>query len=136
MKKAIGCSAQIVLLLVLACLLALPMACVATVTAPLHTPQIAETFLCPPNTHMQSEWYRATWNEPGEKTLSVRCVDTEGKETSTLPQDGKVLLAGTWIYFPYLFVPLLVIGIIVLAGLNALGIAVSGFWKKMRNKQA
>jgi hypothetical protein len=30
----------------------------------------------------------------------------------------------------------LVVGIIVLAGLNALGIMVSGFWKKSQGKQA
>jgi hypothetical protein len=132
MKKAMGCFAQIVLAFAIACLLAVPLACVATVTAPMHTPQIAEKFSCPPNTHMKTEWYRAAWNEPGEKTLSATCVDTQGNETSTFPQDERTLLTGTWTYFPYLFIPLLAAGAIILAGLNMLGVGIGALWKKLK----
>ena len=135
MKKAVGCSAQIVLLVVVAALIAVPIACLATLTAPMHSPKIAEKFSCSPDTHMQAEWYRATWNEPGEQTLSVTCVDAQGNETSTLPQDAKMMLAGTWTYFPYLFIPVLVIGAAILAGLNLLGVGIGALWKKMKHNQ-
>ena len=132
MKKVLGCSAQLVLLLTVAALLAAPLACIATVTAPMHSPQIAEKFACPPNTHMKAEWYRATWNEPGEQTLSVTCVDAQGNETPALPQDTKMMLAGTWTYFPYLFLPLLAIGAVILVGLNLLGVGIGALWKKYK----
>lgn len=135
MKKIAGCSVQVVLLLVIASLVAVPLACLATLTAPMHSPQIAEKFLCPPNTHMKAEWYRATWNHPGEKTLSVTCVDAQGNESSTLPQDAQSLLAGTRTYFPYLFIPVLVIGAVILAGLNVMGVAIGSLWRKIKQDQ-
>ena len=91
MKKALGCSFQIVLLLAAASLLAAPIACLAAVTAPLHSPQLAEEFTCPPNTRLVTEWYRATWNEPGEQTLAAWCEDAEGNKFDTLPQDEKMV---------------------------------------------
>jgi hypothetical protein len=132
MKKALGCSAQIVLLLVAAALIAVPLACIATATAPMHSPQLVEQYLCPANTHLEADWYRASWNHPGEKTLSVTCVDAQGKIFSTRPQDAEFWLGGTWIYFPYVFIPMLVLGAILLAVLNALGFALGAFWKRVR----
>jgi len=130
MKKAIGCSAQVVLLLAAVALIAVPIACLATVTAPLHSPQLAEKFTCPPNTKLVTEWYQATWNQPGEKTLSAWCEDAEGKRYDTLPQDSKMLWTGLGVYFPYVFIPLLVIGALILVVLNAMGIAIGSLLKK------
>ena len=130
MKKAIGCSAQIVLLLTVAALLAVPIACIAAVTSPMHSPKLAESFTCPPGTSLVTEWYRATWNEPGEQTLSAWCVDAQGNKLETLPQDERMFIQGTGVFFPYAFVPLLVIGALILAVLNALGIAVGKMLKK------
>lgn len=130
MKKAIGCSAQLVLLLVVAVLLAVPIACIATATAPLHSPKLAEQFTCPPDTRLVTEWYRATWNEPGEQTLAAWCEDAQGNKLDTLPQDEKMFLSGIKVFFLYAFVPLLVIGALVLAVLNAMGIAIGSFLKK------
>ncbi len=135
MKKAIGCSAQIVLLLGVAAFLAAPLACAATATAPLHSPQIAERFSCPPNTHMKAEWYQATWNHPGEQTLSVTCVDAQGNESPTLPQDAKMLWKGVTVYFPYVFIPLLAIGAVILLGLNVIGTTIGALWKKRKARQ-
>lgn len=136
MKKTTGCVAQIVLVLTLACLAAVPLACVATATAPIHSPQLAEKFGCPPNTHMKTEWYQASYDRPGEQSLSVTCVDAQGNETSTLPLDGKALLTGIWVYFPYLFVPVLVVGAAILVALNLAGVAISSLWKKlMRSRE-
>jgi len=131
MKKAIGCSAQIVLLLVLVVLLAVPLACIATVTAPMHSPRLAEGFVCPPGTRLVTEWYQASWNEPGSKTLSASCVDSQGKELSTLPQDEKMLWKGTTVFFPYAFIPLLVIGAMIFAGLNLAGVALGRLWRSL-----
>jgi len=130
MKKAIGCSAQLVLLLTVAVLLAAPLACLAAVTAPLHSPQLAEKFTCPPDTHLVTEWYQATWNEPGEKTLSAWCEDAQGNEYDTLPQDSTTLWRGLAVYFPYVFIPLLVIGALILFVLNVMGITFVSFLKK------
>ena len=130
MKKAIGCSAQLVFLLVVAALLAAPIACIATATAPLHSTELAEQFTCPPNTRLVTEWYRATWNEPGEQTLAAWCEDAQGNKLETLPQDGKMFLSGIKVFFPYAFIPLLVLGALLLAVLNAMGIAIGSFLKK------
>lgn len=131
MKKAIGCSAQIVLLLTVAALLAAPIACLAAVTAPMYSPEMAESYTCPQGTRLVTEWYRATWNEPGEQTLAAWCVDAQGNKLDTLPQDEKTLLTGTKVFFPYAFIPLLVIGAGILAVLNAMGIAIVQLWKKL-----
>ena len=130
MKKAIGCSAQLVFLLAIAALLAVPLACFAATTAPLHSPKLAGQFICPPDTTLVTEWYQATWNEPGEKTLAAYCVDAQGNESPTLPQDSKMLWKGTTVYFPYLFIPLLILGALVVSVLNALGIAIGRLLKK------
>ncbi len=137
MKKALGCSAQIVLLFVIAVLLAAPAACIATATAPMHSPHLAEPFLCPPGTGLVAEWYQASWNHPGEKTLSVVCEDAQGKSLPTLPQDLNFWFGGLRVYFPYAFMPLLGIGVVILMGLNMLGIAIGQAWKKLtKGKQA
>jgi hypothetical protein len=130
-KKAIGCSAQIVLLLAVAALLAAPIACLAAVTAPIYSPEMAESYSCPPNTRLVTEWYQATWNEPGERTLAAWCVDAQGGKLDTLPQDEKAMAAGTKVFFPYAFIPLLVIGALILAVVNALGMAVWSLLKKV-----
>jgi hypothetical protein len=130
MKKAIGCSAQIVFLLAVAALIAVPIACIATATAPLHSPQLAEQFTCPPETKLVTEWYQATWNAPGEQTLSAWCEDAQGNKLDTLPQDEKMFLTGTKVFFPYAFIPLLVIGALILGGLNVMGVAIGSFLKK------
>lgn len=130
MKKAIGRSAQIVFLLAVAALIAVPIACIATATAPLHSPALAEQFTCPPGTTLVTEWYQATWNHPGEKTLAAWCEDAQGNKLETLPQDEKMFLAGTKVFFPYAFIPLLVIGALILGGLNVMGVAIGSLLKK------
>lgn len=130
MKKAIGCSAQVVLLLAAAALIAVPIACIATATAPLHSPRLAEKFTCPPETKLVTEWYRATWNEPGEQTLAAWCEDAQGNKLDTLPQDEAMFIKGIGVYFPYVFIPILGIGALILLILNAMGIAIGSMLKK------
>ena len=135
MKKAIGCSAQLVLLLTAAALMAAPIACLAAVTAPMYSPEMAESYTCPQGTRLVTEWYQATWNEPGEKTLAAWCEDAQGNKLDTLPQDEKTMVAGTKVFFPYAFIPLLVIGALILAVLNATGMALVHLWKNLTKKK-
>ena len=106
MEKTVRAFKQVVLLLVLT---AVPLACIAASTAPLHSPGLAEEFSCPPGAQLRSEWYQASWNRPGEKTLAVSCVDAQGNELPMLPQDTKWWLSGLATYFPYFAIPLLAI---------------------------
>jgi hypothetical protein len=131
MKKAIGCSAQVFVLLALVTLTALPIACIAAATAPMHSPNLAESFVCPPDSKLEAEWYQATWNHPGERTLSVVCIDAQGKTLSTLPQDSRFWLGGLKVFFPYAFIPILMVGALILVVLNALGIVIAKAWKRL-----
>lgn len=131
MKKAIGCSAQVIALVVIVALLAAPLACIATFTAPIHSPELGEEFVCPPETRLVTEWYQASWNHPGEKTLAAYCVTDQGEKLNTLPQDEEMLWKGLGVYFPYTFIPLLVIGALILSVLNIIGVAVGSFLKKI-----
>jgi hypothetical protein len=120
MKTATGCAAQAVLVLALASLAAAPLACLATLTAPLHSPGYASRVLCPPGSQLESEWYQATFNEPGERTLAVSCVDAAGNPVAANPRDEITLLSGTVLYYPVCFVPLIVLGLLALAAANGL----------------
>lgn len=119
MRTTAGCAAQIVLLLVLASLIAAPLACVATLTAPLHSPGCAAQVLCPPGSQLESEWYESTYNQPGERTLSATCVDSQGQPVAANPQDERTLLNGARLYFPVCFAPVLVLGALLLLAVNA-----------------
>ena len=120
MKTAAGCAAQSIFLIVIASLLAVPLACLATLTAPLHSPGYAVQVLCPPDSQLESEWHQATYNEPGERTLAVTCVDSQGNPVPANPRDEITLFNGILLYFPVCFVPTIVLGAIVLIAANLL----------------
>jgi len=120
MKTSLGCGVQLVLLLVLACLLAVPLACFATLTAPLHSPGYAAEVFCPPGSQLKSEWYQATYNRPGERSLSVSCVDAAGNSVPANPRDETALVNGIRLYFPVCFLPIIAIGLIILLTFNGL----------------
>ncbi len=120
MKTVIGCAAQVILLAVIAVLIAAPLACVATLTAPLHSPGYAGRVLCPPGSQLESEWYQATYNEPGERTLSVTCVDSQGNPVPANPRNETTLFNGIGLYFPVCFVPIIGLGAVALLVMNGL----------------
>ncbi len=60
-------------------------------TAPTHSPGWVAELMCPPGSQLESEWYRATYNEPGEQTLSVTCVDESGLSVPRINEDGGML---------------------------------------------
>jgi hypothetical protein len=113
-----GCLTQGILLLIGAALLAVPLACLATLSAPLHSPAYASRVLCPPGSLIESEWYQATFNEPGERTLSVNCVDGQGNPVEANPRDATTLFNGTRLYFPVCFGPTAILGLIGLLLVN------------------
>lgn len=121
MKIAIGCFGfviEVVILLVVAVLIALLGGVIATVTVPLHSPEVASQLVCPTGTHLVSEWYQASWNHPGEKTLRAWCEDAQGHQLDTLPLESDALMTGIQIFFPYIFIPTLIIGGIILVIVN------------------
>lgn len=120
MKTVAGFAAQAFIVVALAALAAAPLACLATLTAPLHSPGYASRVLCPLDSQLESEWYRATYNEPGERTLAVTCVDADGNSVPANPRDEITLLSGTVLYYPICLVPLLLVGVVALIGLNLL----------------
>jgi hypothetical protein len=64
-------------------------------TAPSHSPGLVQELMCPPGTVLESEWYQATYNEPGERTLSVTCVDASGLSVARINEDsGRLTLIG------------------------------------------
>jgi hypothetical protein len=120
MKTLTGCGLQSILLLIIACLLAVPLACLAALTAPLHSPGYASSFLCPAGSQLESEWYQATYNKPGERSLSVACVDDAGNTVPANSLDGATLFDGILRYFPVCFIPIIVAGVVILLLLNGL----------------
>jgi ABC-type sugar transport system permease subunit len=117
----------LLLLTVVVAPIALVLAFVGAITAPLHSPQTAQDLLCPPGTTINVEWYQATWNQPGEQTLSVSCVDADGGH---LPAAEDAASTGrltaryfVWI-FGLLFIPL--------ALLLALLVALVWLWRRRR----
>ena len=101
-----GCLTQALLLLVGAALLAVPLACLATLTAPLHSPAYGARVLCPPG------------SQPGERTLTVTCVDGQGNPVPANPRDLTTLTAGLSLYFPVCFGPTAILGLIGLLLVN------------------
>ncbi|MCI0395235.1 MAG: hypothetical protein L0332_04220 [Chloroflexi bacterium] len=120
MKAITGCAAQSLLLLVIAGLAAVPLACLATLTAPLHSPGYAGRVFCPAGSQLEGEWYQTTYNEPGERTLSVTCVDAQGNSVPANPRNETTLFNGIRLYFPVCFVPIVVLGALALVVVNGL----------------
>jgi len=125
-KTAIGCLAQFLVLLFVTSLLAVPLACISTLTAPLHSPGYAAQILCPEGSQLESEWYQATYDEPGERSLSVSCVDSQGNPVFANSRAEKTLVSGIRLYFPVCFAPILVVGGIILLAVNG------GLWTLRR----
>ena len=80
-------------------LLALILACTATIMVPVFSSEIREAIACPPGTTLVTSWDETTYTEPGEQVLSGYCVDAQGNQTQT--QD---LGYGALEYFPEYFI--------------------------------
>jgi hypothetical protein len=98
LKALFGCGGISIFFLAVV-LLALILACAATVTVPIFSSEIREAIACPPGTTLVTSWDETTYTEPGETVLSGYCVDAQGNETQT--QD---LGYGALEYFPQYFI--------------------------------
>jgi hypothetical protein len=100
---------QLLIVAVVAAVLALA----AAGTAPMHSPSIAERYMCPEGTTLRVQEYHASWNTPGETGLSIGCVDKQGslQGSSERETQGFWILFG--IYFLFSVVALLILGFLV-----------------------
>ena len=97
LKAFFGCGGISTFFLTVA-LLAVSLACIATVTVPFFDKQIQQEIACPPGTTLVTEWIETTYTRPGEKVLSAYCLDQQGNELQT--QD---IGYGALEYFPKYF---------------------------------
>jgi len=105
-----------IVLLILAAVVGLIGGFILAFTAPLHSPGLVAELMCPPGTQLQSEWYRATYNEPGEQTLSVTCVDASGFSVPRINEDaGMLTLIGRFslICVGGMFCPLSLVALVI-----------------------
>ncbi len=79
-------------------LLALTLACSATIVIPIFNTEVLQDIACPPGTTLVTSWDETTYTRPGEKVLSGYCEDSEGNQIQT--QD---LGYGALEYFPTYF---------------------------------
>lgn len=97
MKAFVGCSG-IVLFFATVLILALTLACVATVAIPLIDRNNLQEIACPPGATLITGWEETTYTRPGEKVLYAYCEDAQGNQ---LPAED--LGYGALEFFPKYF---------------------------------
>jgi hypothetical protein len=80
-------------------LLAITLACVATVAIPMIDRNNLQQIACPPGTTLVTSWDETTYTRPGEKVLNAYCEDAQGNQIQT--QD---LGYGALAFYPKYFV--------------------------------
>jgi hypothetical protein len=50
-------------------------------------PPLQTYFSCPEGTTVQYTWVQESWDSPGEKTMERGCIDQNGKNQDTLPDE-------------------------------------------------
>jgi hypothetical protein len=98
LKAFLGCGGISIFFLIVL-LLAVTLACTATVAVPIYNKQILQEIACPPGTTLITSWDETTYTRPGEKVLNAYCEDAQGNQIQT--QD---LGYGALEYFPRYFV--------------------------------
>jgi len=79
MKQALGCS-SVLLFFLAVILIAVPLACIATVAAPIIDRNNLQEIACPPGTTLITSWEETTYTRPGERVLSAYCEDAQGND--------------------------------------------------------
>ena len=90
-------------------IIALPFTCMLIALSPLIAPWLVEKRACPPGTHLKTGWHQATWNKPGEYTLTVDCVDAHGQTVPRLPDSNKIGVVEFLIYYATCFVAIVLV---------------------------
>ncbi|MBL8064165.1 MAG: hypothetical protein JNK32_14140 [Anaerolineales bacterium] len=97
MKPLLGCG-SIFLFFLAVILIAIPLACIATVAVPIYNKEVLQEIACPPGTTLVTGWEETTYTEPGEKVLYGYCEDAQGNQ---FPAED--LGYGALEYFPKYF---------------------------------
>lgn len=79
MKPFLGCGGFLLFLLVVI-LVAIPLACIATVAVPLIDRNNLQEIACPPGTTLITSWEETTYTRPGERVLNAYCEDAQGND--------------------------------------------------------
>ncbi|HMX18651.1 MAG TPA: hypothetical protein PLD33_09895 [Anaerolineales bacterium] len=96
-KTFFGCGGFSLFLLTVM-LLAVVLACSATVAVPIFDRDVLQEIACPPGSTLITGWEETTYTRPGERILYGYCVDAQGNESPA--QD---LGYGALEYFPRYF---------------------------------
>ena len=97
MKPILGCSG-ILLFFLAVILIAVTLACTATIAIPLIDRNNLQEIACPPGTTLITGWEEITYTRPGEKVLYGYCEDAQGNQ---LPAED--LGYGALEFFPKYF---------------------------------
>jgi hypothetical protein len=97
LKAFLGCGG-ISMFFLIVLLLAVTLACAATVAVPIYNKEVLQEIACPPGTTLITSWDETTYTRPGEKVLNAYCEDAQGNQIQT--QD---LGYGALKYFPQYF---------------------------------
>jgi hypothetical protein len=132
MKRYLGCGG-LVLLVVAAVVIAIPVACVATVAVPMLDHAMLESIMCPPGTKLQTteiQNYNDTGPDASPTHTSVYCVDAEGQILDT-----RDVGYGALAYFPK-YLAISASGLVILAVLFWAAIAGVYLLLKLRRRTA
>ena len=97
MKPILGCS-SILLFFLAVILIAVTLACTATIAIPLIDRNNLQEIACPPGTTLITGWEETTYTRPGEQVLYGYCEDAQGNQ---LPAED--LGYGALEFFPKYF---------------------------------
>ncbi len=107
--------------------LALPLAALAALSAPLHTPQLIGQVVCPQGSQVELNWVASNPENLNEKTAKVECVDAEGNRSPAAELDGQTFPRAVLLYYPVCLLPLLLGG-------GVFGLALFLLVHKIRNE--
>ena len=79
MKPVLGCSG-VALFFLTVIVLAVTLACFATVAIPILNPDNLEVIACPPGMTLVTGWEETTYTRPGEQVLYGYCQDAQGNQ--------------------------------------------------------
>ena len=88
------------IVLLLVALVALPVACAATLTAPMHSPGLAARFACPPGATLVVDSYQSVHDKAGRKRITGQCVDAQGKSVPRRELNESALVDGMALFYP------------------------------------
>jgi hypothetical protein len=99
MKTARVSIVLLLLAVLVVAVLAVPVAALATFTAPLHSPELAAELVCPPGSHLDVGT-RDTDNGRYGRQVTAPCVDAQGRVVPRRALDESALVDGVLLFYP------------------------------------